>query len=400
MRAILPAGLLLIGACVDAPTPILVDPQSPPGPSVPSPTLLWATPGAKSLGTRPVVSGDLVYVASADVHSVTALDKSTGLVKWTTQLPNPRWGLGGKGLALAGGRLVVGDAEVYGLDPLTGVVVWRFEPSAGQQPGWRRLASDGTTVYCGAGHGGYLYAVDGRTGVEKWAVKVSPDSEVGVASPVLMDGVVYAGYINDQAPPMGLGASVFGGVVAVDAVTGAIRWNKLLPRANPTYSSGTYEVAASGDRVFAWAKDGPVYVMSAQSGDIQITVPASAFVFPGGILRLPEAERHISVLGDTVVVISASNVSIAAFLLPSMSRLWVKEAFAGSPDDVVLRSPFAYGASVGGSALVWRLSNGNLVWWRAGGFQGVAVYGAPGFDGNTFFLGGADSAFAWRWPDS
>jgi outer membrane protein assembly factor BamB len=293
--------------------------------------------------------------------------------------------------------LIVGDSDVFGLDPATGAIAWTFSPSPVSQPGWRRLASDGDAVYCGGGYYGFLYALDGASGRERWRVKVSPDSEVGVVNPVVRDGIVYAGYINDQVTGPGASARVIGGVIAVQAATGSVLWNRILPKPSADLSSGTYGVAAAPGVVVAGTKDGHVYLLAAATGLVLVTVAPDQLVVPPATPSLPDAEKVIAIAGDTVVVASVSQTSIAAFLLPSMQRIWITKSVDGSPRDMVLRPPYAFVASASGGASVWRLATGKLIYSLPG--KDISAFGAPTPTATGFYVAGMDTLLALRWPD-
>src|SRR5581483_5925061 len=95
----------------------------------PATLLLWRDSNAANLG-RDAVDQNRVYTLSSNV--VYAVDKSTGAPLWSTAFTYPpevnATLLGGIWVGLAGGLVIVGDVDLFGLDPATGAIVWRFAP--------------------------------------------------------------------------------------------------------------------------------------------------------------------------------------------------------------------------------------------------------------------------------
>src|SRR5690242_13598138 len=73
----------------------------------PGDLVVWRGGGAGA-AARAVVTPDRVFVHSVLTHSVSALDRASGTLRWKTQLPLTSQVTGGRGLSLVGERLVVG----------------------------------------------------------------------------------------------------------------------------------------------------------------------------------------------------------------------------------------------------------------------------------------------------
>ncbi len=119
---------------------------------------------------------------------------------------------------LVEGKLVIGgeDNSVYALDPETGVILWRYTPTAGSCE-CSPCYAEGTIVI-GSSAGG-LYCLDPEDGSLIWQLDTGGD---GDPTPVYMDGCAY------HAIEIGNGAS--GKVSCVDVGSGEYVWRKDLPR--------------------------------------------------------------------------------------------------------------------------------------------------------------------------
>ena len=155
---------------------------------------------------QPAISGDIIYAAAAD-GEVVAVDRTNGRTQWDVELET---GLAG-GVGLHGGSVLLGgsDGAVIRLDAQTGTELWRTrltgEVLAAPQ-------GDGRVVVAQT-YDGKLVGLDYDSGEKLWTY----DSNVpvltirGTSTPILNNGVVYAGFAN-------------GRVSAFDAMTGAVRW--------------------------------------------------------------------------------------------------------------------------------------------------------------------------------
>jgi len=155
---------------------------------------------------QPVIDGNLIYAASAD-GEVVAVDRTTGRKIWDQDLET---GLSG-GVGVYENSLFLGgsDGAVLRLDATTGDQVWRTRVTG------EVLAppqGDGRVVVAQS-YDGKLAGLDYDTGEKLWTY----DSNVpvltirGTSTPILRNGVVYAGFAN-------------GRILALEAATGAVRW--------------------------------------------------------------------------------------------------------------------------------------------------------------------------------
>jgi outer membrane protein assembly factor BamB len=188
--------------------------------------LRWRYDAGSPLASTPAVASGIAIVTGRDgrIHGV---DAGTGAGLWQTptgaDLP---WPWGGEGFdyyvssaAIAGDTAYVGagDGGVYALDARTGEVRWRAA-TGGRVRGSPAVAEGG--VYAGSADG-ILYAFDAATGDVRWQFRtVGADHDSGTfqfdrrtlqSSPAVRDGMVFVG-------------SRDGGLYAIDAATGALRW--------------------------------------------------------------------------------------------------------------------------------------------------------------------------------
>ncbi len=151
---------------------------------------------------------------------------------------------------LVEGKLIIGgeDDSVYALDPDTGVILWRYTPTAGScecSPCYAEGA-----IVIGSSAGG-LYCLDPDDGSLLWELSTGGD---GDPTPVYMDGRVY------HAIEIGNGAS--GKVSCVDVGKGEYVWRKDLPRG----VWATVAVIPDLRRLYVGCNDGKRYCLSPDDG--------------------------------------------------------------------------------------------------------------------------------------
>jgi polyvinyl alcohol dehydrogenase (cytochrome) len=130
----------------------------------------------------PIVADGCLYLAAAD-GTVSAHDADTGERRWSTTLATDPPGFGGGVVATP----AVDDARVY--------VIVNQEGSP------------------------YLQALDRTTGAPVWKLVLDGQAQaMSNSSPVLFDGMVFAGFSGDAGP----GESERGGYVIADAATGGV----------------------------------------------------------------------------------------------------------------------------------------------------------------------------------
>ena len=187
-----------------------------------------------SVNTAPAVSaGGVLYFGSWN-HEVTALDESTGAVKWkftAGDIINASPAVGPDGAVYVTCR----DKNVYALDGKTGAKLWQFA-TAGRLA--TRPAVAGGMVYVGTSDKDRkVVALDAKTGAKKW----EQATQTAASSPAVGPG----GLVYVSA----------GRLYALDGATGAIKWSEdlnVLPAQAPTVSpAGTVYVGTADAKLLA-----------------------------------------------------------------------------------------------------------------------------------------------------
>lgn len=190
--------------------------------------------------------------ASAGI--VLALDAKTGQRIWASPMAGNTMSDGTP--AVADGRVYVGNQDgsiVIAYDLATGKKLWTGTDTLG---GWQDgvpSAGDGK-VYIGSNNG--IVARDGATGAVLWSYTSSHPSLVSSgATPsaaTLQGNTVYMSFPS-------------GAVTALNATTGAVIWDQLLPGSQ--YRGGSFtSPALSGKTLFVGANSGGFYALDADTG--------------------------------------------------------------------------------------------------------------------------------------
>ncbi|MGX2995293.1 serine/threonine-protein kinase [Streptomyces sp. JNUCC 64] len=264
-----------------------VDPAVPPRPTAqPAGTgwRPWRFRMSNDVWGTPAVDGDLVYVTSFEVH---ALDVATGRRRFKTR--DVAWSM-----AVSDGRVIASDGPtLYALDAREGTDLWRLSAD-----GWvYALRADRGTVVT-ATRGGAVQAWDASGGRKLWEITgVQTDFETVEAGPALHDDTVYVWHdarlralaartgeerwsypIGDAASCGGVPVRVTHApdgtvyvaagtrVLAVDVVTGHVRWHFEAPAAflaPPAFAPGP---AVTGGGVYLADYLGTVYALDAADG--------------------------------------------------------------------------------------------------------------------------------------
>jgi len=192
---------------------------------------------------------------------------------------------------VADGVVYIAGSGLNALNANTGALLWTF--SAGYSLTEMAPAVSDGLVYAGAccgGIGGTIYAVDARTGTQRWNNGVNSNVE---DSPTVLNGVVYIG--SDD-----------GTVFALDARTGAKIWSNVIAavvRASPLVADGVVYFGTNGND-----GGGPLYALNSSTGDVIWSYPAS------GVRSSPALVDGIIYFGSfelgTVIALRASDGSV------------------------------------------------------------------------------------------
>jgi outer membrane protein assembly factor BamB len=275
---------------------------------------LWTTPaptaGQIFEGTPTLVGSPTtgtIYAVTSDGLLV-ALSAATGVVAWSTQLPDvSSWGPTAAGPLAVGGRIVVqAGPEVTAVDTATHTVSWSH-PLAAADPNQPTDAStDGSLVFVFDGCD--VVAVHGSDGTEAWRSRVPRTVPLscsgpfsysfgGEIAPVVSNGVVYA-------------TEYYHGVAAFNAHTGTVRWRQNL-HASITAASATEQ----------W-----LVLTSHEDGILVLDNQTGALVGQTGA-DLPPVQSGVTVAGD-LLFYNDTNQRIAAVDLTTMQQVWTSSVLA------------------------------------------------------------------------
>ncbi len=234
-----------LAALADTPLPLRVDWISPVG------VRALETPSFHPLEyAQPLVDGDRIFVG-VTTGACYALAARNGVPVWTFQAFGPV-----EGQPVAAGDVVAfGDSDgmVYGLDRATGFAKWTFQLGGEVMGGG---AYDGQAVYVATSYN-RVYAIDAATGKWKWMYQrdlAASFSVRGVATPVLLNGVLYAGFSD-------------GYIAAIDVKTGKEIWKNLL-KIDERLADVDASPLVENDALYVAAYDGALYKLGLASGEV------------------------------------------------------------------------------------------------------------------------------------
>jgi outer membrane protein assembly factor BamB len=350
--------------------------SEPPVPSVESqPIVLWSNVDVRGESV-PAVDAGAVYNLEQETHIVSAVRKADGALLWSQKLPVTNPNFDGYGLAIANGVLIVGDLDLFGINPTTGSIIWRYSQSAGRNPGFGRLTVSNGVVYCGS-TSGHIFAVDASTGAEKWIAQPIRDT-ASIYNPVVLDGVVYAGVTR-----FGGGSPNRAGAVALDAATGSQLWLTLAPPpASNASDENTGGVAVIGESAFFGSGTG-VHVLNKTSGQLSESFSAEVLADAGF------TPHRVFSIGSILLVASGAPASVTAVDPVSLKRQW-QVSTTSSVSSISGDANVAYIPQQGALAAV-SLQSGQLSWRFKSESVGHAheeFLAAPAFDLDRVYLPG------------
>jgi outer membrane protein assembly factor BamB len=188
--------------------------------------------------------------------------------------------------------VATGGRHAYRLHTSNGQIVWSVDVGAATT---RSVAADTTTAYLGVG--GDIVAVSLADGTVRWRTAVARGGNVG--TPTVAGDLVYAATGIDS------GDSADAGVSAVDADTGAVRWQYTSPD-----KSTVYTPAVADGRAFVLGHDRHLVAMDAKTGGVLWSTDLGS-----------DLEALPSLVGDTLYVV-ANDGPAAAFDVSTGQRLW------------------------------------------------------------------------------
>ncbi|MBA2277675.1 MAG: PQQ-binding-like beta-propeller repeat protein [Chloroflexia bacterium] len=277
----------------------------------------------------------------------------------------------------AQGNVVEGEVLMYRGDPAhTGrqpgpppssqpSLTWRFD-TGGEV--YASPAVAGGVVYL-TSKAGFLYAVDARTGEQRWRVLLG--DYVVRSSPAVVDGVVYVG----------------GGfhLVAVDATTGLERWRfpmRYAGQASPTVVDGT---------VYVTSQEGFLYAVDARTGAERWHIQTEGLIFSS----LAYADGRLVVGTDAGVLYSVSTADGRLDWRHNLDGpMFASPAISGTTIFVTIGAGFTYAIRADDGEELWQAT--------VGGDEAPAIAGdvlvLSAKDGGVYGLDAASGATRWLFP--
>jgi outer membrane protein assembly factor BamB len=309
-------------------------------------------------------------------HEVWALRKADGALRWKVVLPVARPNHFGQGLVVGKDHVIVGDEDVFSLDPATGHVLWRFTPSDGRNPGlFLPTLADGI-VYCGSSSG-HVYALSESTGQLIWQTKVVSRDSVSIYSPVVSGdalGIAFTDFVlSDNNEPLG-------GVAVLDRPTGAVRWVQYLPPTlSPDAPTAATGAAIAGGVIAAESRDGPVHAFDVATGIHRWSAP--------GLL---DRDMRPIVTDGTMLVVGSNAKRLVALDPADGRQVWQLSTPLGSTGSLRLTDGELVFLYAGGQVMSVDPRTGNVRWSR----DDVRGTYPPAIDDESIFVGGSAGLWA------
>lgn len=324
----------------------------------------WATAiGGHVLQATPAIARGQVFVTATDqadggTGGVVALDLATGAIRWRTTTPmQVRGGVAVTGTTVAAAQV---DGTVLGLDAGTGEVRWRSELGIGLVPGAAAIfappAADAGDILIGNQR--RLAAISAAEGGMVWSVDPVPQGQDSQA--------LSAVAVGDGAA-FGVFNRAFGGVGAWDRATGKLLWRfegslTTAINASPVVADGAVYVVNGMDEVFA---------LDAVTGALrwQIKLDPAGFDWGNATVGTPAVARGVVVVPtlyrDLVALDAGSGVELWRFAgTPSPVRTthYRGARNAGFESSPVITGDIVWAADTAGRLTALDLHTGAVLW--------------------------------------
>jgi outer membrane protein assembly factor BamB len=326
--------------------------QAPPDPTD---RPLWHV-AARGRG-MPAILDNTVFATTVD-HTVVALSMADGAEIWRRSTEESGTFTEGFRVVAADGVVVVGDWDLYAFRADSGERLWAFHPAEGYGPGNFLGQHSGGLVFSGS-PSGRLYAVDLKTGAQRWRAPVNTDVLTSVFEPATDGRIVVAGFTVFSGPDRG-------GVIAVDAETGRERWRFMFPQPDDptrsTYRSGGPVLTA--DLAFVADGDGRVWALDLRTGAVRWSVPPLSGPFDGIITSVVQDMRSLAVTRDRLVIGSLTGY-VVGIALDTRQEVWrVANGWLGSValDDFTVADGVVYVPHVSGFLVAIDVTTGEVLW--------------------------------------
>lgn len=367
------ANLLLVACGGDSPT------QSSAG------RVLWRVEGRGSEST-PSEDSATVFFSTRD-HELLALDKTSGAVRWRRSIARTSLFPYGIHTIVAGDIAALGHLDVYGFQRGTGDPAWTFRAPDGDTAAITTLATDGATIFT-ASSANRVYAIDARTGAQRWVTQLPGAGQTSPFRPAYHDGSVFVGTSR-----FGFTSPSTSSLVSLDAATGAIRWVREFSDTDPNAISTSQGIAVfHGPHVITVAEGGRIYALDRATGETRWMAdrlsPPTTF----------DVElRPLAVSGDVVVAASTTG-TIVGLSAETGAERWRRTdpAAAISFADITADGPDVFVTGESGELFVIEAATGAIRWRSVAGAGQGRFASAPVADSDRLFIAGPTGFFALR----
>lgn len=316
------------------------------------------------------VSGREVVIAGNAIDGIVAYDLASGRIQWRYKIP---FGVEASAQIFEN-NLYVGalDGRFYSLKVETGEVNWSF-PTATENLAEPLATKD--LVYFLSG-GNSFHALDRGTGAQRWVYTRQDTNASSIragSKPAVLRDIIFAGFSD-------------GAVVALNAATGAIKWERQLNR-GVRFRDVDSDIVIDGEQLFAMGVDDAFYSLKVQTGEINWKLDLSGWGRP---LVFGEKVYFASTTGEVHCIDKSSG-----------KKIW----------NYKLESGVATSPRISQNLLIFGESQGSLVFLDAesgrkvGSFDpGRGILSSPGFDESekhVLFVSGESNIynleFGWSW---
>lgn len=200
------------------------------------------------------------------------------------------------------------DGRLYALDKRTGEEKWRFNT-----PGYLKSDTEpqisGELVLFG-GRNGILYALNKHTGALVWQFKTTPIDRTRM---IWGETIIHFGRFTTDSTTVYVNSATDNTLYALDSSTGAIRWSL------PGYGFTFLKPTVFAHSVSIWSNDGSYILVDKKSGNILMKVTAT--------------QNHIVEDKDRIYLTTPDN-SINAIDATSGVSIWTYQSDRGKPQTV------------------------------------------------------------------